>query len=95
MIAVGIFFLVLANSATLLFPMGLGRMMDAKTPSELNRTALLMALVLGVAGIAMGVRFVLFTIAGERVVARLRERSLSRILSTRRSPSSTSAAPAS
>ena len=80
-IFLAILMLLVGNGTTLAVPWGLGRMIDAKSKAELNQVALLMSAVLLVSGVAIGLRYVLFTMVGERTVARLRQRLYRTILS--------------
>ncbi len=75
-IALGMFFLTIASAMTLVVPQALRRIIDnALTHSRsdvIDRTALIMCVLFGLQGAASAARFILFTNAGERIVARLR-----------------------
>jgi ABC transporter fused permease/ATP-binding protein len=84
LLAAGLVFLAIGSAATLAYPQGVRLVIDAALGSspewagKLDRGRLLeiVALVMGgvalVSAIAMGVRFYLFMMAGERVINRLR-----------------------
>lgn len=76
-IGLGTFFLGLASAASLAFPQAIGTLLDAaissNDPGAIDRIALAMAGVLVVSAVASAIRFVLFTTAGERIVATLRK----------------------
>jgi ABC transporter fused permease/ATP-binding protein len=74
-------FLLIGSVSSLAFPQAIGLMMDAALGSigqgsadlaAIDRTAGLLAGVFAVQGVAMALRFVLFSRAGERVVNKLR-----------------------
>jgi ABC transporter fused permease/ATP-binding protein len=68
--------LFIGVSGSLLVPVLLGRAIDdltaASDPSTIDRVALLVLVVFAISGLATAARSFLFTVAGERVVARLR-----------------------
>ncbi len=70
--------LVVGTGTNLVFPLLLGSTMDevltGSDPSVLDRAALGLVAIFLIVGIATGLRAWLFTVAGERVVARLRQR---------------------
>lgn len=79
----GLVFLAIGSAATLLYPQGIRVVIDAalgEPPSwaggDRNRLLELVALIMAgialVSAIAMGLRYYLFMVAGERVIARLR-----------------------
>lgn len=76
-LAVGTFFLALSSLAGLAFPRAIGSLLDAALAendgSAIDRIALTMAGVLVVQAVASAIRYVLFTTAGERIVATLRK----------------------
>ena len=80
----GTFFLALGAAASLSYPQGMKVIIDATlTESEggiLDRAAIGLAIAAIVQGVSIALRYVLFTVAGERVVARLRERLYRSIL---------------
>ena len=80
-LAAGTVFLALSSGANLIVPRFIGHVVDeAIAPGAalhgLDRVALLLLVAFAVNGVASALRYALFTIAGERVVARLRERPL-------------------
>jgi ABC transporter fused permease/ATP-binding protein len=85
-IALGTFFLAVGSVTSLVFPQALRRIVDdalALGPEGLrliNYYALGLALVFLVQAVATSLRFVLFSTAGERVVARLREDLFARLV---------------
>lgn len=72
----GTIFLFLASGAGLYFPQLARQILDASltsgTRADVDRAALLLALVFVVQGVAGALRYMLFTEAGERIVASLR-----------------------
>jgi ABC transporter fused permease/ATP-binding protein len=83
-IVAGTLFLVLGSAMGLLYPQGVKIVIDGALggaqPGFIDRAAALMAVASLVLGLSVAARFALFTIAGERVVARLRERLYRSIL---------------
>jgi ABC transporter fused permease/ATP-binding protein len=83
-LALGTAFLALGSGMSLLYPQGVRIVIDEALggvrPGMIDRTAAMMAAVSLVFGLAIAVRYVLFSVAGERVVARLRERLYRSIL---------------
>jgi ABC transporter fused permease/ATP-binding protein len=83
-LALGTVFLALGSGASLVFPQGVRVVVDgalgAAAPGALDRAALFMAAVSLLFGVAIACRYVLFSTAGERVVARLRGRLYQSIL---------------
>ena len=81
----GLIFLAIGSAATLTYPQGVSVLIDAalgKPPAWaagidrarlLEIVALAMAAVALVSAVAMGLRYFLFVLAGERVIARLRQ----------------------
>jgi ATP-binding cassette subfamily B protein len=71
------FFLFVGTSANLVLPQGVRYIVDGaigkRQAGEINHLVLLLLGLFLIQGIAMGARFMLFSIAGERTVARLRE----------------------
>lgn len=84
-LALGTVFLIVGSAASLAFPQGVRRVIDealaGATPGALNRAAILMAVVSLVFGLSIACRYVLFTVAGERVVVDLRAKLYRAILS--------------
>ncbi|HLU66334.1 MAG TPA: ABC transporter transmembrane domain-containing protein [Kofleriaceae bacterium] len=84
LLAAGLLFLFIGSAATLLYPQGVRVVIDAAlgTPPPwaagadrarlLEWVAIAMAAIAAVSAIAMGLRYYLFVLAGERVIARLR-----------------------
>jgi ABC transporter fused permease/ATP-binding protein len=76
-LAWGLFFLALGSAMSLVFPQILRRIIDEamvqKDVAAIDRAALLLLGVFAVQGISFGLRYLFFTIAGERVVTQLRE----------------------
>ena len=74
----GTAFLIVGSLMSLLYPQGVRIVIDEALggvrPGMIDRTAALMAAVSLVFGLAIAFRYVLFSVAGERIVARLRER---------------------
>jgi len=84
-LVVGTFFLAVGSAAGLIFPRVIGGVVDAAlAPGQglaaLDRVALGLVAVFLVQAAATALRFAIFTIAGERVVARLRGDLFARIL---------------
>jgi ATP-binding cassette subfamily B protein len=76
-LALGMVFLLVGSSASLLYPQAIRFILDQamlrRDASVVDRAVVAMIGVAAVQSAAVAVRFVLFTVAGERVVARLRE----------------------
>lgn len=75
-LAVATVFLLLAGVAGLAYPKVIGVLIDAAVEggtATINRAAVLMAIIFAVQASAAALRYYLFTIAGERIVTRLRE----------------------
>lgn len=84
-LSVGLFMLGISSVGSLIFPQAIRRIIDgALDPNSdaaiIDQTALFMFLTFLVQGVAGALRFILFTTAGERVVARLRKQVFERIL---------------
>jgi ABC-type multidrug transport system fused ATPase/permease subunit len=84
-LAAGTFFLALSSGATLVVPQRIGHVVDkAIAPgvpvAALDHAALLLLIAFAVNGVASALRYALFTISGERVVARLRERLFAKVM---------------
>ncbi|QRO02921.1 ATP-binding cassette domain-containing protein [Archangium violaceum] len=73
----GTFFLLLASGMGLLYPKAIGYIVDealgAKDHGIIDKAAMAMVAVFLLQGVAMALRFYLFTTAGERVVTQLRQ----------------------
>lgn len=84
-LAVGTVFLLLGSASGLVFPQAVRIFMDEIANgggrSLINKAALAMAVVFLIQGAAAGLRYYLFTVAGERIVMRLREQLYERIVS--------------
>lgn len=78
MLALGTVFLLLASAMGLAYPQAirviLDRALGGGRPGDLDRAAAAMAVMFAVQAVAGGLRYYLFTTAGERIVLRLRER---------------------
>ncbi len=75
-LAAAIFFLVVGGGAALAYPRVIGLLLDAALAGgvdTINRVAVAMVAIFVVQALAAALRYYLFAIAGERVVARLRE----------------------
>ena len=83
-LALGTVFLIVGSAASLAFPQGVRKVVDealaGASPDALNRAAILMAVVSMVFGLSIAFRYILFTVAGERVVVDLRARLYRAIL---------------
>jgi ABC transporter fused permease/ATP-binding protein len=84
-LTVGTIFLLVGSASGLVFPQAVRLFMDeiAKGGGHelINRAALVMAVVFIVQGAASGLRYYLFTVAGERIVTRLRSTLYEKIVS--------------
>jgi ATP-binding cassette subfamily B protein len=84
-LAVGTFFLLIGSAASLVYPQAMRLVIDGALgrggpsllgpigPGLVDRAAVAMGAIALVQGLAMGIRYVLFSVSGERVVARLRQ----------------------
>lgn len=75
-LAVATVFLLIGGAAGLAYPRVIGVLIDAALEggaATINRAALIMAVIFAVQAVAVALRYYLFTIAGERIVTRLRE----------------------
>jgi ATP-binding cassette subfamily B protein len=83
-LAAGTVFLAIASLASLVYPqairMLLDRALDQGDVSAIDTAAMLMGIVVIVQAAATGLRYVLFTTAGERVVTKLRRKLYERLL---------------
>ncbi|CAN5306100.1 ABC transporter transmembrane domain-containing protein [soil metagenome] len=83
-LTVGLFFLVIASSTSLIFPQAIRMLVDGALSGGKKGTvdgAALFMLVVGlVSAIASSVRYVLFIVAGERVVTRLRRDAYAKLI---------------
>ena len=77
-LALGTVFLLLASAMGLLYPQAirviLDRALGGGRPGDLDRAAVAMAIMFAVQAVAGGLRYYLFTTAGERIVLGLRAR---------------------
>lgn len=84
-LAVGTVFLLLGSASGLVFPQAVRIFMDEIANGGgralINKAAVAMAVVFLIQGAASGLRYYLFTVAGERIVMRLREQLYERIVS--------------
>ncbi|XHF14935.1 ABC transporter transmembrane domain-containing protein [Archangium gephyra] len=80
----GIVFLLIASGLMMVYPRAIGDIIDqvlkSGDRSRIDRIALIMAAVSVAQGVAMAVRYYLFTTAGERVVTRLRQQLFSSLM---------------
>lgn len=80
----GTLFLAIGSASTLALPQALRVIIDKaladKDLAQLNKIALIVLAVFSLQAIASSLRFYLFTLAGERIVLKLRERVYSHIL---------------
>jgi ATP-binding cassette subfamily B protein len=80
----GIACLAIGSAMSLLYPQGIRIIVDgalsAQSLQKVDRAALLLGAVALVQGVAVGFRYILFSIAGERAVTRIREQVFGRIL---------------
>jgi len=75
-LAVATIFLLVGGAASLAYPQVIRVLIDAAVAGgaeTINRAAFVMAAIFAVQAVAVGLRYYLFTIAGERIVTRLRE----------------------
>ena len=76
-ITLGCVCLAVGSTTTLAFPQALRFILDEalgrRDPAVVDRAALAMVVVLAIQAAAGSLRYVLFTVAGERIVTRLRE----------------------
>jgi len=75
-LAVATLFLLVGGAASLAYPRVIGVLIDAAVAggaTTINRAALVMAAIFAVQAVAVALRYYLFSIAGERIVTRLRE----------------------
>jgi len=83
-LALGLVCLVVASAASLIFPQAIRSLVDGAIASgaraAIDRSALFLFVVGLISGIAGATRYVLFTVSGERVVARLRRDVYARLL---------------
>jgi ATP-binding cassette subfamily B protein len=69
-------FLLVGGAAGLAYPKVIGVLIDAALEggaATINRAAVVMAIIFAIQAVAVALRYYLFTIAGERIVTRLRE----------------------
>ena len=69
-------FLLVGGAASLAYPKVIGVLIDASVDggvATINRAAVAMAIIFAVQAVAVALRYYLFSIAGERIVTRLRE----------------------
>jgi ATP-binding cassette subfamily B protein len=75
-LAVATLFLLVGGAASLAYPKVIGVLIDAAVSggaTTINRAAVIMAMIFAVQAVAVSLRYYLFSIAGERIVTRLRE----------------------
>ena len=84
-LALGTVFLAISSAAGLVYPRGIQFLLDGAlgdpTGESIDRAAIFLVVVLAVQAVTTSLRYVLFTTAGERVVARLRRDLYAAILS--------------
>jgi ABC-type multidrug transport system fused ATPase/permease subunit len=83
LLGVGTLFLLVGAAAGLAYPAALGQVVDDVSASDgeaVRRDVLLMLAVVAVQSVAIALRMHLFTVAGERIVARLRTRLFGHLL---------------
>jgi ATP-binding cassette subfamily B protein len=69
-------FLLVGGAASLAYPRVIGVLIDAAVAggvTTINRAAIAMAIIFAIQAVAVAMRYYLFSIAGERIVTRLRE----------------------
>jgi len=69
-------FLLVGGAASLAYPKVIGVLIDAALAggaATIDRAAVAMAIIFAVQAVAVALRYYLFSIAGERIVTRLRE----------------------
>ncbi|HEX4386739.1 MAG TPA: ABC transporter transmembrane domain-containing protein [Myxococcales bacterium] len=80
----GVLCLTVGSAMSLLYPQGIRIIVDGSLSSQsmarIDRAAGLLAIVAVVQGLAVACRYILFSIAGERAVTRIREQVFQRIL---------------
>lgn len=83
-LALGGLCLLFSSGATLTYPKAVEGLIDqtlsSRSTTHVDRAALLLLLLFGVQAVSAAFRFLLFTTAGERIVARLRENLFDRLL---------------
>jgi ATP-binding cassette subfamily B protein len=84
-LALGTVFLAISSAMSLAFPQGMRFIIDealgGRSKQSIDRVALLLAAVFVVLGISTAIRYLLFSNAGERVVARLRSELFASLMS--------------
>ncbi len=82
---IGTFFLLIGSGTGLLYPQAMRLIIDealgARNREFIDRAALMMTAVFAVQAVAVALRFMLFTTAGERVVTRLRQNLFASLMS--------------
>ena len=76
LLAVATVFLLIGGAAGLAYPRFIGVLIDSAVAGgaeAINQVALIMAAIFAVQAVAVALRYYLFTVAGERIVTRLRE----------------------
>jgi ATP-binding cassette subfamily B protein len=82
-LAAGTLFLVIGSATSLYFPQKIGVIVDQaanRGVDSLDRTALTLCAIAAVQAVAGALRFALFTVSGERIVARLRADLFARLM---------------
>lgn len=82
-LACGTLFLMVGSLTTLIYPQAIRMVIDQslenKSLADINATALWLLVIFAVQGVAVSLRFYIYTFAGERIVARLRANLFSAI----------------
>lgn len=83
-LSIGMFFLLISSGMGLLYPQGIRIVIDALKQANngtiINQAALLLSVVFVVQGITTALRSYLFTVAGERIVSKLRQRLYANVI---------------
>lgn len=83
-LTVGSLFLLIGSAMSLAYPQAIGIIMDRALgdgdSAAIDEAAAVMLVIFAVQAVAQGLRYYVFTVAGERVVARLREHLYERII---------------
>lgn len=83
-LGLGFLFLIIGSAMSLAYPQAIRVVMDEAlgqgNTGDIDRAVGIMLVIFSVQAVAQGIRYYLFTVAGERVVARLRETLYARIV---------------
>jgi ABC transporter fused permease/ATP-binding protein len=84
-LAIGTLFLIIGSGMGLAYPQAIKRIIDealgARDRALIDRAAMWMVLILAIQSVAIALRYYLFSTAGERVVARLRQNLFASLMS--------------